>query len=105
MIIPHYRNRSFAGLSEAFEAEARLRGLCPIVVSTHRNPNNELRVAEALLPQQVEFLFIAGVRDPGPLNALCEAAHTRCVNVDLPGEGAPSVVSDNRGALAPQPAD
>ncbi|HEX7110256.1 MAG TPA: LacI family DNA-binding transcriptional regulator, partial [Aestuariivirga sp.] len=35
MILPHYRNRFFAGLAEAFEAEARSRGLCPIVVSTH----------------------------------------------------------------------
>jgi len=96
MILPHHRNRFFAGLAEAFEEGARGRGLCPIVVSTHRNPDNELKVAEALLAQQVEFLFIAGVRDPGPLNALCSAAHTRCINVDLPGPGAPSVVSDNR---------
>jgi len=96
MILPHHRNRFFAGLAEAFEEGARARGLCPIVVSTHRNPDNELKVAEALLAQQVEFIFIAGVRDPGPLNALCQAAHTRCINVDLPGPGAPSVVSDNR---------
>lgn len=97
MILPHYRNRFFAGLAEAFEAEARLRGLCPIVVSTHRNPGNELKVTETLLAQQVEFLFITGVRDPDPLNALCRAAERRCVNIDLPGNGAPSVVSDNRG--------
>jgi len=96
MILPHHRNRFFAGLAEAFEEGARSRGLCPIVVSTHRNPDNELKVAETLLAQQVEFLFIAGVHDPAPLNTLCNAAHTRCVNVDLPGAGAPSVVSDNR---------
>ncbi len=97
MILPHYRNRFFAGLAEAFEASARSRDLCPIVVSTHRNPANELKVTETLLAQQVEFLFIAGVRDPEPLNALCHATHVRCVNIDLPGPGAPSVVSDNRG--------
>ena len=97
MILPHYRNRFFAGLAEAFEAEARSRGLCPIVVSTHRHPANELKVAETLLAQQVEFLFIAGVRNPEPLNELCQAAAVRCVNIDLPGSGAPSVVSDNRG--------
>ncbi len=95
MILPHYRNRFFAGLAEAFEAKARTRGLCPIVVSTHRNPENEVNVAETLLAQQVEFLFIAGVNDPDPLNALCHAANVRCVNIDLPGTGAPSVVSDN----------
>jgi LacI family fructose operon transcriptional repressor len=37
------------------------------------------------------------VRDPNPLNALCRAAELRCVNIDLPGNGAPSVVSHNRG--------
>ena len=37
MIVPHYRNRFFAGLAEAFEAEARSRGLCPVVVSTERD--------------------------------------------------------------------
>jgi LacI family transcriptional regulator, fructose operon transcriptional repressor len=97
MIIPHYRNRFFAGLAEAFEGEARSRGLCPIVVSTHRHPDNELKVTETLLAQQVEFLFFAGVRDPNPLNQLCRTADVRCVNIDLPGSGAPSVVSDNRG--------
>ena len=97
MILPHYRNRFFAGLAEAFEAEARSRGLCPIVVSTHRNPGNELSVTETLLAQQVEFLFFAGVRDPNPLNELCHTAKVRCVNIDLPGSGAASVVSDNRG--------
>jgi LacI family fructose operon transcriptional repressor len=97
MILPHYRNRFFAGLAEAFEAEARSRGLCPIVVSTHRHPGNELKVTETLLAQQVEFLFIAGVHNPEPLNELCQTAGVRCVNIDLPGSKAPSVVSDNRG--------
>ena len=97
MIVPHYRNRFFAGLAEAFEGNARSRGLCPIVVSTHRNPGNEVKVDETLLAQQVEFLFIAGVHHPDPLNELCHSANVRCVNVDLPGPLAPSVVSDNRG--------
>jgi len=97
MILPHYRNRFFAGLAEAFEGETRSRGLCPIIVSTHRNPDNELKATETLLAQQVEFLFITGVRDPVPLNNLCHGVEVRCVNIDLPGPGAPSVVSDNRG--------
>jgi LacI family fructose operon transcriptional repressor len=96
MILPHYRNRFFAGLAEAFQGEARRRGLCPIVVSTHRHPGNEMKVTETLLAQQVEFLFIAGVRNPGPLNELCRGGDVRCINIDLPGSGAPSVVSDNR---------
>ena len=97
MILPHYRNRFFADLAEAFEAEARQRGLCPIVVSTQRDPDVEVRVTETLLAQQVEFLFIAGVPHPAPLNALCRSAEVPCVNLDLPGDGAPSVVSDNTG--------
>lgn len=97
MILPHYRNRFFAGLAEAFEAEARSRGLCPIVVSTHRHPVNEMKVTSTLLAQQVEFLFIAGVHHPEPLNELCHTAGVRCINIDLPGSKAPSVVSDNRG--------
>lgn len=97
LIIPHYRNRFFAGLAEAFEGTARGRGLCPIVASTHRHPDNELKVTETLLAHQVEFLFVAGVREPDSLNELCRAAGVRCVNVDLPGSKAPSVVSDNRG--------
>ncbi|MBN7808894.1 MULTISPECIES: substrate-binding domain-containing protein [Agrobacterium] len=100
MIIPHYRNRFFAGLAECFESEVRERDQCPIVVSTQRDPKIEKRVAEALLAQQVEFLFIAGVHDPSPINDLCAAAGIRCVNVDLPGPKAPSVISDNRGSAA-----
>lgn len=97
MIVPHYRNRFFAGLAEAFEAEARSRGLCPVVVSTQRDAGIEASVIKTLLAQQVEFLFIAGVHDPDPLNEMCQAAQIRCVNIDLPGRRAPSVVSDNRG--------
>ena len=96
MILPHYRNRFFAGLAEEFETIARKRGLCPIVVSTHRNPDNETKVIATLLAQQVEFLFIAGVHNPDRLNELCQAAGVRCVNIDLPGSRAPSIVSDNR---------
>ena len=70
MIMPHYRNRFFAGLAEAFEGGARARGLCPIVVSTHRHPGNELKAVETLLAQQVELLLIAGVHNPDPLNDL-----------------------------------
>jgi LacI family fructose operon transcriptional repressor len=56
-----------------------------------------MSVTETLISQQVELLFIAGVRNPTPLDDLCSAAGIPCINVDLPGPGAPSVVSDNRG--------
>lgn len=96
MILPHYRNRFFADLAEAFEAEARRRDLCPIVVSTQRDPAVETQVTRKLLAQRVEFLFIAGVPRPEPLDRLCHEAGVPCVNLDLPGSDAPSVVSDNR---------
>jgi LacI family fructose operon transcriptional repressor len=96
MILPHYRNRFFADLAEAFEAEARRRDLCPIVVSTQRDECIEAKVTRKLLAQRVEFLFIAGVYQPDPLNRLCVEAGVPCVNLDLPGPGARSVVSDNR---------
>ena len=97
MILPHYRNRFFADLAEAFEAEARRRDLCPIVVSTQRQENVEVTVTRTLLAQRVESLFIVGVPHPEPLDRLCAGAGVPCVNVDLPGASAPSVVSDNRG--------
>jgi LacI family fructose operon transcriptional repressor len=101
MVLPHYRNRFFAGLAQTFEDQARSRGLCPIVVGTQREPAVEVSVTETLLSQRVELLFIAGVRNPTPLNELCSAAGVPCINLDLPGDGAPSVVSDNRaGARA-----
>ena len=91
MMMPHYRNRFFAGLAEAFETRARARDLCPIVVTTHRHPGNERKATEVLLAQQVEFIFFAGVHGPDPLNELCRAAGIRCINIDLPGPLAPSV--------------
>jgi LacI family fructose operon transcriptional repressor len=98
MLIPHYRNRFFAGLAECFEATARSLGLCPIVVSTQRDDETELRFVRTLLDQHVEFLFFAGMHDPTRLNLVCQTAQTPCVNLDVPGSAAPSVVTDNRGA-------
>ncbi|MFM0741081.1 LacI family DNA-binding transcriptional regulator [Paraburkholderia xenovorans] len=100
MILPHYRNRFFAGLAQTFEDQARSRGLCPIVVGTQRDPEVEVSVTETLLSQRVELLFIAGLRNPTPLNELCTAAGIRSINLDLPGDGAPSVVTDNRKGSA-----
>jgi LacI family fructose operon transcriptional repressor len=100
MVLPHYRNRFFAGLAQTFEDHARSRGLCPIVVGTQRDPAVEVSVTETLLSQRVELLFIAGVRNPTPLNDLCSAANVPSINLDLPGDGAPSVVTDHRKGAA-----
>lgn len=96
MILPHYRNRFFADLAETFETGVRKRDLCPIVVSTQRESAVEAKVVSTLLAQRVEFLFLAGVSELGEINQMCERAAIPCVNIDLPGVGAPSVVSDNR---------
>ena len=98
MIVPHYRNRFFASLAEAFEAQSRARGLCPVIVSAHREDETEREAAATLISHQVEFLFVAGVRDPTAINQLCEDANIRSINVDLPGTHAPSAISDNREA-------
>ena len=95
MIIPHYQNRFFAGLSESFEAAARQHGLCPAVISTGRDPERERDAVSVLLAHKVESLFITGASDPRPLNALCRRDGVAFVNLDIPGDG-PSVVSDNR---------
>ncbi len=95
MIIPHYQNRFFASLSEAFEEGARKRGLCPAVISTRRNPARESDAVSVLLAQKVESLFIVGASDPRPLDTLCRRNGIDFVNLDIPGDG-PSVVSDNR---------
>ena len=97
MIIPHHRNRFFAGLAESFESHARDRGLVPIVVSTQRDPGTEREVAATLVAQEVELLVVSGVADPSGLNRLCREKGVPCVNVDLPGPDAFSVVTDNRG--------
>ncbi|MFV0360342.1 LacI family DNA-binding transcriptional regulator [Tropicimonas sp.] len=96
MVIPHHRNRFFAGLVEHYEAEARKRGLCPVVVSTQRDRETEESVVRTLLAQQVESLILVGSEDPDRFNALCDEAGTRHVNVDFPGRNAFSVLTDNR---------
>ena len=99
--MPMYDNRFFASLAQSFEAEARQRGLCPITVSTHRDPAEEQRTAETLISYAVDSLFIAGATDPDAISRLCRAAGVKHINVDLPGSLAPSVISDNHaGAVA-----
>lgn len=95
MILPLHDNRYFSSLSQAFEAEARQRDLCPMVVSTLRDPEMEKRTVATLLSHNVDLLFIAGATDPDPLSRMCSNANIPHINVDLPGNLAASVVSDN----------
>lgn len=99
MVIPEHDNRFFTSLSRSFEAQARERGLVPVIASALRDAREELRLVETLISYAAEFVFIAGATDPAAITALCNAARLRHIFVDLPGPGAPSVISDNyRGA-------
>lgn len=95
MILPLHDNRYFSSLSQAFEAEARTRNLCPIVVSTLRDPDEEKRTVATLISHNVDSLFIAGATDPDPLSRMCSSAGIAHINVDLPGSLVASVVTNN----------
>ena len=100
MIIPLHDNRFFTALSQSFEAFARERGLVPVIASSLREPEEERRIVETLISYAVDFLFIAGATDPDTVSRMCKAADLRHIFVDLPGRGAPSVVSDNHKGAA-----
>ena len=95
MIIPLHDNRFFSSLSQSFDLLARERGLCPVIASTLRNPQEERRIVETLISYAVDSLIIAGATEPDSLGALCASANLPHVYVDLPGGDAPSVVTNN----------
>jgi LacI family fructose operon transcriptional repressor len=95
MILPVHENRFFASMSQSFEAYARERGLCPVIASTLRDPQEEMRTVETLISYAVDSLFIAGAANPEALSQTCQAANVPHIFVDLPGQHAPSVVSHN----------
>ncbi len=95
MIIPEHENRFFSSLSQNFDKLARERGLCPVIASTLRNPDEERRVVETFISYAVDAIFIAGASDPEQLGSLCAEANLKHIFVDLPGYDAPSVVTDN----------
>jgi LacI family transcriptional regulator, fructose operon transcriptional repressor len=95
MIVPMHDNRFFSGLSQQFERQARERDLCPVIVSTARDPAQERRTVETLISYNVESVIITGATDPDGLSRICSNAGIRHLNVDLPGKLASSVISDN----------
>ena len=95
MIVPLHDNRFFSSLSQHFDAMARERGLCPVIASTLRSSEEERRVVETFISYSVDAIFIAGASDPEQLGALCTAANLKHIFIDLPGQDAPSVVTDN----------
>ena len=95
MVLPAHFNRFFSSLSQIFEAHVRARGMCPVVVSTLRDPEEERRTVETLISYAIDSLFIVGATDPDALSDICSAVNLKHVNVDLPGTKAPSVISNN----------
>ncbi|SIR44659.1 transcriptional regulator, LacI family [Rhizobium sp. RU20A] len=101
LLLPVYDTRFFSSMAQTFEAQARQRSLLPVVVSGRRDPEEERRVVESLVAYSIDSLFIAGATDPDGVHRVCAAAGIPHVNIDLPGELASSVISDNRqGARA-----
>ena len=99
MIVPMHDNRYFSSISQAFEEQARARGLFPIISSTLRDPTIELEAARLLLNYQVERIVCTGATDPDAIADMCHKRGVQSFNLDLPGSKAPSVISDNyRGA-------
>ncbi|UXS04592.1 LacI family DNA-binding transcriptional regulator [Agrobacterium tumefaciens] len=96
LLVPVYDNRFFSSMAQTFEAQARLRGLSPMVVSGRRDPEEERRTVETLIAYSIDALFIAGVTDPDGVHQVCARAGLPHVNIDLPGKFASSVISDNR---------
>jgi LacI family fructose operon transcriptional repressor len=101
MIVPMYDNRYFSSIAQDFEQMARQRGLFPIVTCTRRDPKLEMEAARAMLSYQVESLVCTGATDPDCISDLCRASGVKTFNLDLPGQKAPSVRSNNfEGAFA-----
>ncbi len=95
LLLPVYDNRYFSSMAQIFEAHVRNRGQCPIVVSACRDPQKEQQTVETLISYSIDALFIAGATDPDGIHALCDAAGINHINIDLPGNKAHSVISDN----------
>ncbi|WP_316295592.1 LacI family DNA-binding transcriptional regulator [Aestuariicoccus sp. MJ-SS9] len=95
MIVPKYDNRYFGEIAEQFEALARAKGYFPVVTCTQRDPELEFEAAKELVSYQAECLISTGATDPDRISSFCDAAGVQSINLDLPGKGAPSVISDN----------
>jgi LacI family fructose operon transcriptional repressor len=100
MILPAHDNRFFSSLSQHFTTEAWRRGLCPVIVSTRREPQEEVRSLESLLSYAIDSVFIAGATDPEALSRICRRVDLPHVFIDLPSTHSPSVVSDNSAGAA-----
>jgi LacI family fructose operon transcriptional repressor len=95
MIIPTHEDRYFGTMSQVFDAMARERRLQPIVVSTLRDTALEAETVRTLISYQIDHLIVCGATDPDAVGQLCAQHKVQHVNVDLPGDKAPSILSDS----------
>ena len=100
LLMPEH-NRFFSYLAEAFSLRVREMGLCPVIVSTDRDRDEELSTVQNLASYAIDSLFIAGASAPEEISLYCQKAQIDHVFIDQPCSLAPSVVTDNEsGALA-----
>ncbi|TRD15593.1 LacI family DNA-binding transcriptional regulator [Palleronia caenipelagi] len=97
MILPQHDNRFFSSVGQCFSNEARARGGLPAIVSTRRERDQEVEAVRQLISYSVDALMLVGTTHPEELSAICRAENVPHVFVDQPCQGAPSVVTDNRG--------
>ncbi|WP_316860345.1 LacI family DNA-binding transcriptional regulator [uncultured Cohaesibacter sp.] len=95
LLMPDY-NRFFSNLAEAFSTKVRQKGLCPVIVSTDRDYDEEITTVEKLASYAVDSLFVAGAACPEEISQYCHKAHIDHVFIDQPCSLAPSVVTDHK---------
>ncbi len=95
MIVPTYRNRFFASLTEILEEEAKKQGWHAITMNANYNKADEYAALQSLLSLDIQKIVLAGVSAPAPLNNLCQKLDIQAVNIDTPYMPTPSIVSDN----------
>jgi LacI family transcriptional regulator, fructose operon transcriptional repressor len=95
MLIPNHDTYFFSSTSQAFERMARERNLCPIVVSTLRDPKLEVETTKTLISYQIEYLIVTGATDRDGVSKVCQQHGVGHLNLDLPGTKAPSIISDH----------
>ncbi|TLP46142.1 LacI family DNA-binding transcriptional regulator [Cohaesibacter sp. CAU 1516] len=94
LLMPDY-NRFFSSLAESFSLRVRQNGLCPVIVSTDRDREEELSTVENLASYNIDALFVVGASNPEDISHYCQQAHISHVFIDQPCKLAPSVVTDH----------
>ena len=94
LLLPDY-NRFFSNLAEAFSLRVRQNGLCPVIVSTDRDREEELSTVESLASYNIDALFVAGASSPEEISHFCQKANIDHIFIDQPCALAPSVITDH----------